>query len=263
MLTVVRAGPLLTVQDLGRPGLAHLGVSRSGAADRAALVRANRMVGNPDDAACLETTLTSAVLSSDEDVMVALTGAVTERVVGLGRGEAMTVPTAHGGARVYVAVAGGIDVAPVLGSRSRDVLAGLGPAPLKDGDVLPVGAARGDGGPAAPPDPRVDVLALLPGPRVDQVDVSALPCEYVVTRLSNRIAVRLQGPALLHVEASELPSEGLVPGAVQVPPDGQPVIMLADFPITGGYPVIGVVPEAQLSTVAQLRPGERIALALQ
>jgi biotin-dependent carboxylase-like uncharacterized protein len=262
VLIVEDPGLLLTVQDLGRPGYAHLGVPHSGAADRAALVRANRMVRNPDGAAGLEATIRGAVLRARTDLLVALTGAVEERTLAVGEGERLHIPPAEGGARVYLAVAGGLDVGPVLGSRSFDQLSGLGPAPLRAGDLLPVGAERGSGL-AAPPRPaRVDVLALLPGPRADRVDLSALPAEYVVTPSSNRIGVRLQGPALAHLDASELPSEGLVLGAVQVPPDGQPVIMLADHPTTGGYPVIGVVPQAQLATAAQLRPGDRITITL-
>jgi biotin-dependent carboxylase-like uncharacterized protein len=263
VLIVEQAGPLLTVQDLGRAGYAHLGVPHSGAADRTALIRANRMVRNPDSAAGLESTLVGARLRAETDLVVALTGAVPERVLAVSAGEHLVVPDARDGVRVYLAVAGGIEVPPVLGSRSFDALSRLGPAPLVAGDRLPIGAQRGDGRAPEPAPSRVAVLALQKGPRADRVDLKAFPCEYVVTPRSNRIGVRLAGPALPLRVADELPSEGLVRGAVQVPPDGQPVIMLADHPTTGGYPVIGVVPEAQMATVAQLRPGDRITLALE
>jgi biotin-dependent carboxylase-like uncharacterized protein len=262
VLIVERAGPLLSVQDLGRAGYAHLGVPHSGAADRAALIRANRMVRNPDGAAGLESTLVGSRLRAEADLVVALTGAVAERALAVDAGEQLIVPDARDGVRVYLAVAGGIEVPAVLGSRSFDALSRLGPAPLVAGDRLPIGAQRGDGRAAEPAPPRVAVLALQVGPRADRVDLTAFPSEYVVTPRSNRVGVRLDGPALPHRVASELPSEGLVRGAVQVPPDGQPVIMLADHPTTGGYPVIGVVPERQMATVAQLRPGDRITLAL-
>lgn len=262
MLTVERAGPLLTVQDLGRPGYAHLGVPHAGAADRDALVRANRLVSNPDDAAGLEVTLLGCWLHSDSDVLVALAGPDGDRVLGVGEGETLRVPTPRRGARGYVAVAGGLLVAPVLGSRSHDTLSGLGPPPLRDGARLAVGSLRGEGRVPDPAPPLADVLALLPGPRHDWVDLGSLPATYVVSPDSNRVGVRLIGPPLPHLGRGELPSEGLVRGAVQVPPDGQPVIMLADHPTTGGYPVIGVVPEALMSTVAQLRPGTTITLAV-
>lgn len=264
-LRVHRAGPLLTVQDLGRPGWAHLGVSRSGAADRAALVRANRLVGNPDGAAGLEATLRGPVLEAEGDLRLAVTGSGDDRVLPLPAGARCRLPD-PAGARLYVAVAGGIDVPPVLGSRSRDVLAGLGPPPIRDGDVLPVGSTAGapDGPPAPPatvPRPAGEVvLTLLPGPWPDLVDRSALPATYRVDPRSNRVGVRLAGPPL-RPPAGEQPSAGLVPGAVQVPPDGQPIVLLADHPTTGGYPVLGVVPPDELAAVAQLRPGDRVMLA--
>jgi len=262
VLIVERAGPLLTVQDLGRPGYAHLGVPQSGAADRAALIRGNRLVGNPDDAAGLEATLLGCRLRSDTDLLIALTGPDGDRVLGLGEGETLLLPTPHLGARSYLAVAGGIAVEQILGSRSFCTLSRLGPAPLRDGDRLPVGSSRGDGRPVEPAAPLASVLALLPGPRRDWVDLRVLPADYEVSSHSDRVGVRLIGPRLLHLGRGELPSEGLVRGAVQVTPDGQPVIMLADHPTTGGYPVIGVVPEALMATVAQLRPGARIGLAV-
>ena len=262
MLTVDDPGFLLTVQDLGRVGWAHLGVPHSGAADRDALIRANRMVRNPDDAAALEATLRGAHLTSSGDLVVAITGPTTERRIALSAGEQLHLPDPTAGCRLYLAAAGGIAAPGQLGSRSYCQLSKLGPRPLRVGDRLPIGALRGDGiAPAKAPE-RVAVLAPLVGPHIARVDVSSLPATFTVSPDSNRIGVRLTGNPLAHLDTTQLPSTGLVRGAIQVPPAGDPVIMLADYPTTGGYPVIGVVPEAQMSTVAQLRPGDTIGLAL-
>jgi biotin-dependent carboxylase-like uncharacterized protein len=168
------------------------------------------------------------------------------------------------GVRTYLAVRGGVDVEPVLGSRSTDLLSGLGPPPLARGDVLPVGAlARsvvsvGAGTTAS----RDLLLPLLPGPRLDWFGDRALDrlvgSAYTVTPDSNRIALRLAGQPLARSGTGEPPSEGLVRGALQVPPTGQPVLFLADHPVTGGYPVIAVVPDDATDAAAQARPGTRI-----
>jgi biotin-dependent carboxylase-like uncharacterized protein len=273
-LVVVRPGLLATVQDLGRPGLAHLAVPRSGAADRDGLQLANRLVGNPADAAGIETTLLGADLRFGAGRWVAVTGApapvrVDGHPAGLNRpqwvpaGATLSIGPAERGVRSYLAVAGGIDVPPVLGSRSTDVLSGLGPAPLATGRILPVGPPR-----AAPP--PVDVaprplipdparLRVIPGPRDHWFDGRTLrtmsTSAYRVTAESNRIGVRLAGPTLPASTTGSLPSEGMVRGSVQVPPSGQPLVFLADHPTTGGYPVIGVVHPADMGLVAQARPG--------
>jgi biotin-dependent carboxylase-like uncharacterized protein len=167
------------------------------------------------------------------------------------------------GLRTYVAVAGGIVVEPVLGSRSTDTLGKVGPEPVTVGDVLPVGTP---GGPPAAVDamrpPAPGPLRVWPGPRADRVDgdVLTLLCgtSYAVSPDSDRIGLRLVGDALPLARTDELPSEGMVLGAVQVPPDGRPVVFLADHPTTGGYPVVAVVDEADLWQCAQLRPGEPV-----
>lgn len=259
-LHVQRAGPLLTVQDLGRPGYAHLGVPRSGAADRAALVRANRRVGNPDGAAALEATLLGALLVAEADLLVGLAGACGERTVGLAAGERLSLPNPATGVRSYVAPAGGVRADPVLGSRSWDVLGRLGPRPLRDGDEVDVGDLRGEGLAADPVPARCEALTPVAGPGAGWLDTSALPVPYEVLPASSRIGVRLSGPVLPWVHRGEPRTLPLVRGAVQVPPDGQPVVMLADHPTTGGYPVLGVLPEVQMATVAQLRPGDRVVL---
>ncbi|WP_354638965.1 biotin-dependent carboxyltransferase family protein [Kitasatospora camelliae] len=278
-LVVVRSGPLTTVQDLGRRGVAHLGVPRAGALDEPALRAANRLVGNDPGAAALETTLGGVAVRATAPVLVAVAGAPAPvRVAGrpAGFGTAVRVPAgavlevgpATHGVRGYLAVAGGVAVPPVLGSRSADLLSGLGPAPLAVGDVLPVGdpvpgAAAAEWVPLAAP-PEVLVLRLLLGPHADwfrAVDRLARAV-YRVAPASNRVALRTEGIPLERVRPGELPSEGMVLGAVQVPPDGRPVVFLADHPTTGGYPVVGVVPRADLPAAAQARPGTPVRFTL-
>lgn len=290
MIEVLRAGALTTVQDQGRPGWAHLGVPRSGALDPAALRLANRLVGNPEHAAGLEITLTGCELRFIRAVTVALTGAPvdvlverrpsdappverqpverrpgdTGRPLSLPAGATLRIGPARAGVRSWLAVAGGIAVEPVLGSRATDTLSGLGPPPLRDGDRLPVGAPTGPPAPVdltvAPAVPAGLRLALRPGPRQDWFTPAALDLllrtAYAVSPASNRVGARLVGAALPRAVAGELPSEGLVLGAVQVPPDGQPLIFLADHPTTGGYPVIGVVDD--VTPLAQARPGTTV-----
>ncbi|MFB8395833.1 5-oxoprolinase subunit C family protein [Streptomyces yangpuensis] len=276
-LLVVRAGALTTVQDRGRPGYAHLGVPRSGALDTAAYALANRLLGNPPDAAVLETTLDGVTLRALAATVVAVTGApcpvrVSGRPVawgapvGLPAGGELEVGRAESGVRGYVAVRGGLAVAPVLGSRSTDLLSGLGPAVLTAGTTLPVGPAGPDPVPGAdayglPAAPSELVLPLRLGPRADWFTGGSLAglwrSAFRVSPSSNRIGLRTEGgSALVRARAGELPSEGMVLGAVQVPPDGLPVVFLADHPVTGGYPVVGVVgPGPALDAAAQARPG--------
>jgi biotin-dependent carboxylase-like uncharacterized protein len=278
VIEIVETGPLATVQDLGRPGFASLGVSRSGAADRAALRLANRLVGNPESAAALEITLGGLVARFTEPTTIALTGAPGPVELG-GRqtflngpvraraGDRLVVGPPVRGLRTYLAIRGGIDVPPVLGSRATDVLAGLGPDPLTAGTLLPVGAPAGapaavDQAPVASVPDRI-VLRVLAGPRDDWFTAESRQrfgaVTYTVSPQSNRIGVRFDGPALDRVTEAELPSEGMVRGAVQVPPDGRPVLFLADHPVTGGYPVIGVVEPADTDLAAQARPGQPVA----
>ncbi|SDS37711.1 biotin-dependent carboxylase uncharacterized domain-containing protein [Paraoerskovia marina] len=272
---VVRAGALATVQDRGRPGYAHLGIARSGALDLDALTLANRAVGNDDGAAVLETTLSGVGLRAVEPMVVAVAGAhcavrVDGRPVAWGApvlvraGQVLDVGPAARGVRSYVAVRGGVDAAPVLGSRSRDVLGSVGPEPLRDGERYDVGAEPAtDGGwpgPLAARDvPDEITLPLVLGPRADWFTAGARralwAATYVVGSASNRVGLRLQGAPLERRGGAELPSEGMVLGAVQVPPDGQPVVFLADHPVTGGYPVIGVVTAEGVGAAAQAVPG--------
>lgn len=268
-LTVLATGPLTTVQDGGRPGQGALGVGRSGACDRAAARLANRLVGNHPDAAVLEVTLGGLAVRAGADVVVATTGARcspahnTPVVLRAGRELRLALPPA--GLRTYVAVRGGIAVEPVLGSRSTDLLAGLGPPALSAGDVLPVGAptAPMPGVDLAPvPDPPGGEVSVrvLPGPRADWFASPAALAggAWTVTGESNRIGLRLAGVPLERARGGELASEGMVRGALQVPPSGQPVLFLADAPVTGGYPVIGYVADADVDRCGQLRPGQTL-----
>jgi biotin-dependent carboxylase-like uncharacterized protein len=277
VLRVVAPGPLATVQDAGRPGWAAIGVPRSGAADRAAHDLANRLVGNRPGAATVEATAGGLRLRAERTALVAVTGAPVPLTVA-GRAAPLNAPvTVPAGAelvlgsprvglRCYVAVRGGVDVPPVLGSRSTDRLSGLGPEPLRAGAVLAIGADAGeepivDVAPVRPPSER-PVLRVLPGPRRDWLVADAwtrlLSDGWTVSADSDRVGLRLTGPRLERSRDDELPSEGLVPGAVQVPPDGAPVLFLADHPVTGGYPVLAVVVTADVPAAAQLRPGDEV-----
>lgn len=277
LLQVHAAGPQCLVQDRGRRGLAHLGVPRAGALDPRAADLANRLVGNTPDAAVLEVLLGGLSLTSSVDVWVAVSGARAPLSVGgraaahaaavrLPAGALLELQPPAQGLRSWLAVSGGIDVAPVLGSRSTDTLAGLGPAPLTDGAELPLGPVRGTpSGLDTPRWPAPGPLRVDPGPRSSWCGPDAVAdlcaAAYVVRGDSNRVGLRLDGRALrrdLGPDRGELPSEGVVLGSVQVPPDGLPVLFLADHPTTGGYPVVAVVRGEDLWQCAQLRPGEQL-----
>jgi biotin-dependent carboxylase-like uncharacterized protein len=277
VLTVLASGPLTTVQDRGRPGWASIGVTRSGAADRQAAALANRLVGNDAAAAVLEVTVGGLQVRAGRTLLVAVSGAPAPVTVDgraapfdapltLRPGQVLGLGNPAVGLRSYLAVRGGIGVPPVLGSRSTDTLSGLGPAPLRPGDVLPVGALAADEpvvdvAPVRAPSSR-PVLRVLPGPRRDWLAPAAWTAltaeDWTVSPDSDRVGLRLAGPRLDRARTDELPSEGLVPGAVQVPPDGAPVLFLVDHPVTGGYPVLAVVTTDDLPAAAQLRPGDRV-----
>jgi biotin-dependent carboxylase-like uncharacterized protein len=279
-LRVRRTGPQSLVEDLGRRGLSTIGVGRSGAADRASLRLANRMVANPDGAPALEVTLGGLEVEVTEGVAwVCVTGApapvhVDGREVGPGcvvavrQGSVLRLGQPTAGLRSYVAVRGGLAVPAVLGSSSHDVLSGLGPAPLAEGDELLVGE---------PPDRHPDldhvpvpsiseevVLQAVRGPRDDWVtDVQGLvERAWTASERTNRVGMRLTGGRLDHAAPDrQLPSEGALRGAVQVPPSGEPVVFLADHPVTGGYPVVAVVVDADVDRAAQVRPGQTVRFA--
>lgn len=282
MIEVLDPGGWTTIQDLGRPGLGHIGVPRSGAADRPALRLANRLVGSDEGAPALETTLRGPVLRFHAPALVALTGAPVEARAGrralamhaterLAAGDELHVGVARSGLRTYLAVRGGIQAEPVLGSASTDALTGLGPPALGAGDWLAIGRRLREW-PAASVAPVRElaaepVLRVVPGPRDDWFAPDAVEtlcaARWEVLPASNRIGVRLRGPRLERCRDGELLSEPLVPGALQVPPGGGPIILLADHPTTGGYPVLAVVCSADLPRAGQLRPGDALRLRRQ
>ncbi|MFD2417893.1 5-oxoprolinase subunit C family protein [Amycolatopsis pigmentata] len=276
-------GPLTLVQDLGRPGHAHLGVPPSGALDAPALRLANRLVGNAETAAGIESLLGGFAIMARCSCTVAVTGpsvavTVDGRAAGsqvpihLAPGRTLTVGTPATGLRCYLAVSGGIDAEAQLGSRSRDTLSEIGPAPLAPGDVLPLGAPLGlpTGEDVLVP-PRFSgelVVPVVLGPRDDWFDEPSerLARTWTVTPESNRVGLRLDGERLARTterEGTELASEGLLTGAIQVPPSGLPVVFLADHPTTGGYPVVAVVTASALPALAQARPGTRVRFRAQ
>lgn len=271
-LAVVEPGPLTTVQDVGRVGLAALGVGRSGACDRTAHQLANRLVGNDPAAAALEVTFGGLVLRAEADVLLALTGARCPHlphnaVFWLQRGSTLRLTVPVSGLRTYVAVRGGIVVPAVLGSRSTDILAGLGPAVVSRDDMLPVGPAPAafpnvDAAPVPEPDGGEVTVRVMRGPRdgwfTEHAWSTLLDESYEVTSESNRVGIRLDGRTLERTRTDELPSEGMARGALQVPPSGTPVLFLADHPVTGGYPVVAYVHDDDVDRCGQLRPGQRL-----
>lgn len=290
MLYVVNPGPLLTIQDRGRVGARRFGVPSSGALDLVAHSVANRLVGNPLDAATLEITAGSCTLRMDTLGIVAATGGdlgatLDDQPLPLWRaclirpGAVIQFSERCTGARAYLAVAGGIDVAPQLGSRSTLVggpLAGMLGRALRAGDVLPVGSAdlsvAGTGWlNHHRPIYAVPSVRYLPGPHhFSAVEHRRLDTtSWQISPTSNRMGFRLAGPPLASAAAT-LTSLGVVPGVIQVPPDGQPIVLLADAQTTGGYPIIGTVISADLPLIAQTLPGDQVrfrpttlAIALQ
>ncbi|WP_328389618.1 biotin-dependent carboxyltransferase family protein [Nocardia sp. NBC_00416] len=278
MIVIERVGPAATIQDLGRPGWFDSGVGPSGAADRGALRLANRLVGNPEGHAGIEVLLGGLTLRAEVPVLAAVTGAPAPATVDgtpvghasvlhLAPGQVLRLGLARTGLRSYIGVRGGVDVAPVLGSRSHDTLSGIGPPPLRGGEVVPIGPQPAewpniDQAPQPGSSGTLEIRAL-PGPRDDWfTDPAALfTGHWTVSPDTDRVGARLDradGPPLRRISTAELPTEGMALGSVQVPPGGQPVVFLADHPITGGYPVIAVVADADIDRMAQARPGQRI-----
>ncbi|MFD5278603.1 5-oxoprolinase/urea amidolyase family protein [Pseudarthrobacter sp. NPDC058362] len=288
-LEVVIPGPQSLIQDLGRAGYRDLGVSAAGAADTASARQANRLAGNPPGDAVIENVFGGLTVRARGELTAALSGAPAPAEIeskhgtrpvpmyapfALHDGEFLRLDRPTAGLRTYLAVRGGINVPAALGSRSTDLMSGIGPEPLADGTVLPVGEVDrgrivGDPEPSTLPadlaagtDQPV-VLRITTGPRDDWFTPEsreALTAQtWSVTPESNRIGVRLgttgTGAALERSRTEELPSEGVVAGSLQVPPSGLPVLFLADHPVTGGYPVIGAVIPEDLPAAAQLPPG--------
>lgn len=248
--------------------------------DRSAFAHANRLLGNDPSAAVLELLGGGAMLQFLRQTWFVVTGAegpvlldgrrVDRGIPGLaGPGSVLAIGAPDRGLRYTVAVRGGVDVPETLGSRSTDVLAGLGPEPVSAGTTLPIGVAVGAGVaaidvfPLDPPVPRdpgeAAELSIVPGPRLDRFASDAwsrlLAAEWTVSVAADRTGIRLDGPELERVVTDELPSEGMVAGALQVPPSGRPTILGPDHPVTGGYPVIAVVRRRSLDALAHLAPG--------
>lgn len=282
MITINSVGPQALIEDLGRPGYALYGVPTAGAADYSALRAANRLTGNPDDYAGIEILLGGVQIGTDTPVWCAVTGPSTTITVNdrpesshhpvhLAAGDRLEVQPSEDGLRNYLAIRGGIAGAQVLGSRSTDLLSGLGPRPLQPGDRLPIGssplpfAAADVSPPPLPPGTPVEI-PVESGPRADWFTdaalVSLLEQRWAVTPDSDRTAVRLDGPPLQRRSGpdlpSELPSEPIIRGAIQVPASGLPLIFGSNHPVTGGYPVIAVATPRGCDLAAQLRPGDTL-----
>jgi len=287
VIEVIKPGLLTTFQDAGRPGFAHFGIGRSGAFDAPARRIANALCGNPDDACALEITLSGPRLRMREAACIAVTGApIPFRIDGIEQpmwapvpvpaGATIDLGTMSSGCRSYLAVRGGFDLAPVLGSRSVDVNAKLGPhagRALGAGDVLPIAAADVREDARARPtwwiDPRPwfdqdaqAPLRLLPGNHLDALTESSRESlfseTFRVRADSNRTGLRLDGPPLELARPIEMISEGCVPGLLQLPPSGQPIAFGPECPVSGGYPRIGQVAVVDMPRLAQLRPGDAV-----
>ncbi len=288
MIDIHRAGLLTTVQDLGRTGMRAFGVAGGGAVDPLACAVANRLVGNPLNAATLEITMGACVLRFTSATLVSLTGADCHADLDgtpvwswwrfpVSRGQTLTLRPSRVGMRTYLAVAGGIDVPETLGSRSTDLAAGFGGfagRALRDGDRIAIahpGAAARHAAPLGvrPPlwlsDPLVQRVRVLPGPEYDDFTAAAQKhlweTPWQVTPNSNRMGYRLSGPEPLARKknrSQDLLSHGVLPGVIQVPPSGQPIILLADAQTTGGYPKIGTVISADLWRLGQARLGSTL-----
>lgn len=266
MIEVVEPGALTSVQDVdGRPGWRHVGVPVGGAADPWSAGLANRLVGNEPNAALLEMTLIGPTLRFHSATFVALTGGLDATLDGLAlpanaaraarAGSLLRVESGHG-ARGYLVVAGGIEVEHILGSAATDLRTGFGGhegRALRVGDRLRCGTGGGPllrwtgEGPIGP-------IRIVDGPHA----TASLAGTWHVTADADRAGIRLDGPAL---DGGEVPSMGLPLGAIQIPPDGRPIVMLADRPVTGGYRAPAVVIRADIGRVAQLRPGDAVTFA--
>jgi len=277
-ITVVEPGLFTTIQDLGRPGHRNAGVPLSGAVDRASLRLANLLVGNQEGAAAIECTLVGPRLRFEREAIVAMVGGEFPGLpagvaMRLAAGTELAIGHATAGCRGYLAVAGGIEVEPVLGSRSTLVAAGLGGfggRPLRAGDRLGVGDPAGRA--AWSPNrgfadvlrvmrfgERPQVLRVVPGEQAEACAGPAWGRTFRVSSRSNRMGVRLEGKPLPGAGAfAGMASVAVFPGTVQLPPDGQPIVLLADAQTIGGYPVLGQVIAADLPRAAQLRPGEEV-----
>lgn len=269
---VIKPGMLTTVQDLGRRGHRADGLAPGGAADGFALRLANLLVGNEPDAAGLEMTLTGAELEFGAEALVAVAGADMGgleplRPHAVKAGGRLRFGAARTGCRAYLAVAGGFEVPPVLGGRGTDLRAGIGGhkgRALRAGDVLRVNVVPHQVVGHWQADPRLlpaygaAALRVLPGAQAEEFGEDFLTTTYQVSPQSDRMGIRLRGPGLIRRSDEELVSAAVAPGTVQVPPDGSPIILLADAQTIGGYPRLAHVIQPDWPLLAQLRPSDPV-----
>lgn len=286
MFTILDPGALTTVQDAGRIGWGRYGIPPSGPMDPVAFVAANRLVGNPANAAGLEITLTGPSLRAWRDCLVAVCGADFELWAGklaVPMGHAIYVRAGytlrfgrrHNGARAYLAVDGGIDVPAYLGSRATYLKGGFGGLEgraLRPGDQLPLGNRRGSSPiigagvcrPTVSPTKNPTLRAVI-GPQADHFSTETIESffgnGYTVTASADRMGIRLQGARLHHIREAGIISDGIVTGCVQIPPNGQPIAMMVDHQTIGGYPKIATVIRADLPLLAQCLPGDEVRFA--
>nr|WP_295831310.1 biotin-dependent carboxyltransferase family protein [uncultured Azospirillum sp.] len=285
-LTVIRPCPFTTVQDLGRFGYQELGMPVAGALDPLALRLANALVGNPQGMAGLEIALLGPALRVDAPaVRIAAVGPLAltleregdapqplppHRSHTLRQGDVLRLGAVDGASVAYVAVAGGFALAPVMGSLSTYVRAGIGPLggrPLAEGDRLPLARdSVPDGSDVElpqPPDYGAGPLHIVLGPQEDRFTEAAigtfLSATYRVGKQADRMGLRLEGPALAHRGSADIPSDGLVTGSIQVPGNGQPILLLNDHQTAGGYAKIATVVSADLARAGRLRPGDSLS----
>ena len=266
-IRVTAPGLQTTVQDLGRFGWAHFGISASGAADAFALRAGNLLVGNAENAAALEMTLMGAAFEFETNTVVALTG--SEFGAGLPlwspvevkAGQTLRCGPSQSGARCYLCVRGGIAVPKVMGSASTHVITGVGGRPLRAGDVLSIGnesIRRPRPAPKTIPALGDGPLHVTDGPQAETLAADELyRSPYTVSEECNRMGLRLRGPAIA-TGAGHMLTEGVPLGAVQVPPDGQPIILFVEHQTTGGYPKPANVISADFRRLGQLRPRDQV-----
>lgn len=279
--TVVNAGLQTLIQDLGRPGLSSMGVSRSGAFDRRSLRQANALVGNDLAAAGLEVLAGHLELRAENDHVIALTGATGGatidgdpvahgRAIAIHAGQHLVSAPIVTGIRTYVAIAGGILAEQTLGSSATDTLSDLGPPPVRGGDLLEIGTTRGHGA-------DEDIPSLLPygdftlrvsrGPRHEWFSPETfrlfLDTPWIVDSAASRVGVRLDGPPIIKLRDDQLPSEPCLRGSIQITSEGQPIVFGPDHPVTGGYPVIAVIHDEDTDLLGQARPGQALRFFLR
>lgn len=266
-IRIVSPGLQSTVQDLGRFGWAHFGISASGAADAFALRAGNLLVGNAENAAAIEMTLMGAALELEADTVIALTG--SDFACGLPlwtpvewkAGQTLRCGPSQSGARCYLCVRGGIAVTKAMGSASTHVITGVGGRPLRAGDVLPIGTdaiRRPRRAPKDIPPLGVGPLHVTDGPQSESFGDELYRGVYTVSEESNRMGLRLRGAALAS-SGGHMLTEGAPLGAVQVPPDGQPIILFVEHQTTGGYPKPANVISADFRRLGQLRPRDQVS----